>query len=1168
MVRNREGKLVRRVRPAKGGAATPSDGSAASGAPTALLLSDVAARADCPEAVRIAIEQSVGDIGGELFSDPGGRSSTDTILCDDTNALLSAVAAADAAAAKEAATAAKEAAAAAKRAAAAAERRAARDHTRLRHGHPALGTEPEPEPEPEQQPEPASSPSSTARRRKKEGSVFSRLQGPTVDAELLQQVQDDLRAKESRQRKRSAKGVSPKASALADRLSGGDAAARERQSRTDAHTPLPGSPDSSREEPDAAPPPVPDADSPTAASNGDASPTSKQDSLVLRSPFLGATQGASLGLGGGRPGQAPKSVEETDLLQQGGRTLHPCFRDEEEDVKEFMALFADCGIYTADQLAHTLTTRPTTGYLIPPDCLLRGRPSLLTELLLTCCDKCTYQTPHIEGGHLQRYYQRLLEDSNRPALPRGAPVLGAEPVEWISPQLALALCAVERLDLQAALVRAGVTTPTAFLSLTEIQNPDETIFKLPINQRLQSTGDRILVSADVEKIRKQLVPPRGAKGSTTTVDGCTLTGTEGVEWSLAPSTTAKGVRTLLRQIHSDEKTGDVVYIAGQIPLVIGVQCGSTVGGNVAEIWQNQGNHRLPRWAELAQSGRGTVALKTGQRVISERGDVRATLSCDLSADAREIKYTLDATSRRDFGKADWVFESNKTRWEKVRQMDDPIAFWRLAENGQIESPDGDGEEERMFTISLVDALADRFVETVGGCPHIVLCRLDLDKVVVSNSLSAAVGGLKGAAATRSKAAWMNYHTLVEVAKTRMTTSAAPRGQTGETRRGGCGLFVELHAMEPDAPQLDGPVQLGYGLRPFEVRSIVTGRQPAGSRIDNAAVLKAFNVFDRDGSGAIDRQEFAAAVKALQLDMTQEDLDEAMREIDCDGSGEIDKKEFTAWFAKIGEPEEGGLSRVGEIRGRTMIAGSLLANLGSRMRHEVPSAALVGPTALGTLLEQYGLSCVPCPSNVMPFRVSDDYQGGRFSVEAHSTPAIDAVEISLPQWIFIASAAELAARADDAFAAFDSDGSGDIDGKELARLAHRLRCKLDDEGIRQAMLDMTGDPESEVVEKEQFIAWYQNAAADRGGGAAQQRGKAGLDAAGIAQKLHLRRSAARLADGLAGFLALNFGFCTLPGSGSRRGPPRLMTSQFVNDVQCDSATLKADGTLNARPKTRQ
>ena len=44
----------------------------------------------------------------------------------------------------------------------------------------------------------------------------------------------------------------------------------------------------------------------------------------------------------------------------------------------------------------------------------------------------------------------------------------------------------------------------------------------------------------------------------------------------------------------------------------------------------------------------------------------------------------------------------------------------------------------------------------------------------------------------------------------------------------------------------------------EVRSLVTGKQPAGSRIDSAAVTKAFNVFDRDGSGAIDRDEFRGA----------------------------------------------------------------------------------------------------------------------------------------------------------------------------------------------------------------------------------------------------------------------------------------------------------------------
>ena len=41
-------------------------------------------------------------------------------------------------------------------------------------------------------------------------------------------------------------------------------------------------------------------------------------------------------------------------------------------------------------------------------------------------------------------------------------------------------------------------------------------------------------------------------------------------------------------------------------------------------------------------------------------------------------------------------------------------------------------------------------------------------------------------------------------------------------RTGTGLFVELHAIPPEASAVDGPVQLGYGLVPYEVRSCVTG----------------------------------------------------------------------------------------------------------------------------------------------------------------------------------------------------------------------------------------------------------------------------------------------------------------------------------------------------------
>jgi hypothetical protein len=78
------------------------------------------------------------------------------------------------------------------------------------------------------------------------------------------------------------------------------------------------------------------------------------------------------------------------------------------------------------------------------------------------------------------------------------------------------------------------------------------------------------------------------------------------------------------------------------------------------------------------------------------------------------------------------------------------------------------------------------------------------------------------------------------------------------------LMVELHSMAVDAASNVGPVQLGYGLRPYEIRSLVTGRQPTGSRIDGAMVTKAFNALDRDGSGAIDRDEFRGAYPSHSL----------------------------------------------------------------------------------------------------------------------------------------------------------------------------------------------------------------------------------------------------------------------------------------------------------------
>jgi hypothetical protein len=59
-----------------------------------------------------------------------------------------------------------------------------------------------------------------------------------------------------------------------------------------------------------------------------------------------------------------------------------------------------------------------------------------------------------------------------------------------------------------------------------------------------------------------------------------------------------------------------------------------------------------------------------------------------------------------------------------------------------------------------------------------------------------------------------------------------------------------------------------------------------------AITESFNRFDKDGSGAIDREEFAKAMHALGLRLSSADFDMLFREYDADASGEIDLGEFS------------------------------------------------------------------------------------------------------------------------------------------------------------------------------------------------------------------------------------------------------------------------------------
>ena len=55
--------------------------------------------------------------------------------------------------------------------------------------------------------------------------------------------------------------------------------------------------------------------------------------------------------------------------------------------------------------------------------------------------------------------------------------------------------------------------------------------------------------------------------------------------------------------------------------------------------------------------------------------------------------------------------------------------------------------------------------------------------------------------------------------------------------------------------------------------------------------EAFNLFDKDGSGAIDTEEFYLVLKSQGANPSFEEVQKLVDEIDQDGNGEVDLQEF-------------------------------------------------------------------------------------------------------------------------------------------------------------------------------------------------------------------------------------------------------------------------------------
>merc|ERR1712100_274778 len=70
----------------------------------------------------------------------------------------------------------------------------------------------------------------------------------------------------------------------------------------------------------------------------------------------------------------------------------------------------------------------------------------------------------------------------------------------------------------------------------------------------------------------------------------------------------------------------------------------------------------------------------------------------------------------------------------------------------------------------------------------------------------------------------------------------------------------------------------------------------GIQLNNLCYLKQeFDAYDQDRSGYIDVKELKELLEKLGEELSEEELEQAFKELDSDGSGEIEFFEFVEWF---------------------------------------------------------------------------------------------------------------------------------------------------------------------------------------------------------------------------------------------------------------------------------
>ena len=103
---------------------------------------------------------------------------------------------------------------------------------------------------------------------------------------------------------------------------------------------------------------------------------------------------------------------------------------------------------------------------------------------------------------------------------------------------------------------------------------------------------------------------------------------------------------------------------------------------------------------------------------------------------------------------------------------------------------------------------------------------------------------------------------------------------------------DLKAGDPQAAEAFEAAQRDIKRKQLEV--VNRGYNPAD--IPEKVLEEVFKVLDSDGSGQLDKDEVAEALKIL--DFKSVNAKTAMREMDDDGSGEVDFTEFKHWWENV------------------------------------------------------------------------------------------------------------------------------------------------------------------------------------------------------------------------------------------------------------------------------